>query len=235
MLIRPKLLLASSTLLAAATVVPALAQVSLPVVNVTPRDLSECTVATSLRGTSDVATCNCQEGSLSGSAWGTDIYTDDSAICAAARHKGVIGTGGGRVNIQAMPGQASYKGSSRNGVNTSDYGSWAGSFRFVSLGSLAVTEGGTCDSVATWRGRASALACSCPANFSMTRSVWGSDTYTDDSYICKAALHAGVIGRSGGRVTVELLGGQQSYKGSSRNGVATSDYGSWGGSYRFIR
>jgi len=235
MIIRPKFMLAASALVAAALFAPALAQTGLPVVNVAPIEMNECTVGTSLRGTGAVGTCNCQAGTLSGTAWGTDIYTDDSSICAAARHAGVIGTRGGRVNIQAQPGQSSYRGSTRNGISTSNFGSWGGSYRFVALGAVAVTDAGVCENAKGWRGKASALSCSCPANFALSASVWGSDVYTDDSYICKAALHAGVIGRNGGSVKIELLGGQSSYAGSTRNGVATSDYGSWDGSYRFIK
>ncbi len=67
-------------------------------------------------------------------------------------------------------------------------------------------------------------------------SVWGTDIYTDDSSICNAALHAGLINSgSGGTVTIEIRPGQQSYTGSSRNGVGSASYAAWYGSYVFIR
>lgn len=67
-----------------------------------------------------------------GSTWGTDIYTDDSRIGSAAVHKGLITFAtGGSVNIQILPGQSGYLGSTRNGVTTSSYGSWPRSFAFV--------------------------------------------------------------------------------------------------------
>jgi hypothetical protein len=67
------------------------------------------------------------------------------------------------------------------------------------------------------------------------RTVWGTDIYTDDSDIRKAAIHAGVIA-NGERKTIiiEVIPGNSSYVGTTRNGVTTSSYGSWGGSYRFI-
>jgi hypothetical protein len=34
-------------------------------------------------------------------------------------------------------------------------------------------------------------------------------------------------------VTVTVLPGQASYQGTSRNGVSSSSFGAWGGSYRF--
>ncbi|XP_073448145.1 vitrin-like [Aquarana catesbeiana] len=64
-------------------------------------------------------------------------------------------------------------------------------------------------------------------------TVCGTDVYTDDSSICKAAIHAGILGNNGGLVTVEKTPGQQRYSGSARNGVTTRNYGSWPGSFVF--
>lgn len=72
----------------------------------------------------------------------------------------------------------------------------------------------------------------CPANCDAT--VWGTDIYTDDSSICTAAVHAGVIPASGGAVTFTVVAGQDSYTGTTQNGVTTSNYGSWGGSFSFV-
>ena len=63
-------------------------------------------------------------------------------------------------------------------------------------------------------------------------TVWGTDVYTDDSSICTAGVHAGKITRlAGGLVTIEIRPAQAAYLGSARNGVTTSNYGSWGGSF----
>lgn len=65
-------------------------------------------------------------------------------------------------------------------------------------------------------------------------SVWGTETYTDDSSVCSAAVHAGIINPvEGGRVVIEIAPGEDSYEGSAENGVTSSDYGSWGGSFTF--
>jgi len=78
------------------------------------------------------------------------------------------------------------------------------------------------------------LTCACtPQAVATSAAVWGVDVYTDDSAICRAALHAGAIGPQGGVVTVLPEAGRASYPGSARNGVTTSSYGSWGGSFRF--
>jgi hypothetical protein len=87
--------------------------------------------AVNLRGTGQQLTCWCTPESTSGGAvWGTDVYTDDSIICRAAVHAGVIGSGGGSVRIRAQPGMQSYAGTLRNGVESTRYDSWHGSFRF---------------------------------------------------------------------------------------------------------
>lgn len=75
----------------------------------------------------------------------------------------------------------------------------------------------------------------CPANGSFA-TVWGSTVYTDDSSVCTAGVHAGVISRqNGGRVVIEMRAGGQSYQGSSQNGVTTLNYGSWPGSFVVVR
>jgi hypothetical protein len=72
----------------------------------------------------------------------------------------------------------------------------------------------------------------CPAGCGESGSgVWGTDIYTNDSGVCEAAIHAGVITNEGGLVAVTYVEGQDSYTGSERNGITTSDYGSWGGSF----
>lgn len=65
--------------------------------------------------------------------------------------------------------------------------------------------------------------------------VWGTDTYTDDSSVCTAAVQAGLVTlASGGTVTIEIRPGASSYTGSSRHGITSESYGSWKGSYAFV-
>ena len=53
--------------------------------------------------------------------------------------------------------------------------------------------------------------------------VHGTDSYPSETALCIAALHAGVITKKGGTVTVQLNPGAPAYKGSQRNGVMTAD------------
>ncbi|MBL9200637.1 MAG: putative Ig domain-containing protein [Opitutaceae bacterium] len=65
-------------------------------------------------------------------------------------------------------------------------------------------------------------------------AVWGTDVYTDDSTVARAAVHAGVLAVGETRtVTVTILPGRPSYAASTRNGVASASWGSWSGSYSF--
>lgn len=78
----------------------------------------------------------------------------------------------------------------------------------------------------------------CPAG-GTTATVWGGDgIYTDDSSICTAAVHAGLITvERGGVVLVEKLEGRPSYaESSTRNGITTRDWStSWSGSFSLER
>lgn len=74
----------------------------------------------------------CEAGGQFRTVWGTDVYTDDSSVCTAAVHMGLITReNGGTVRIQIAPGRESYTGTQRNGVRSSNYGRWSGSFVFV--------------------------------------------------------------------------------------------------------
>lgn len=88
-----------------------------------------------------------------------------------------------------------------------------------------------------WRGQnGQRYTLQCPAGGTISSRLWGTDIYTDDSSICTAAVHAGLITTSsGGTVTIEIRPAQQSYAASTRNGVASRDYGYWNGSFIFVR
>jgi len=64
-------------------------------------------------------------------------------------------------------------------------------------------------------------------------SVWGTDTYTGDSALAPAAVHAGVV-QTGETAVVKVTVVQPllQYQGSARNGVSSQDYGHYGTAYR---
>ena len=67
-------------------------------------------------------------------------------------------------------------------------------------------------------------------------SVWGGadGVYKDDSHLGKAAVHAGLlkVGEKG-VVKVVIIPGAKRYMGSTRNGISTTHYGPFEGSFRF--
>ncbi len=64
-------------------------------------------------------------------------------------------------------------------------------------------------------------------------AVWGSGPYTLDSNLRSAAIHAGVLPREGsGIVRVVCVKSPGSFSGSSRNGVSSSSYGSYGKAFQ---
>ncbi len=76
----------------------------------------------------------------------------------------------------------------------------------------------------------------CPAFTYINPVVYGTDLYTVDSSICKAAVHAGLISpKAGGVVTIQIKPDASSYTGSTRNGVSSKSYGAYEGSYVFVK
>jgi len=175
--------------------------------------------------------CHCDETVGNNQFWGTDVYTDDSALCHAAVHAGAIPASGGVIHVRRAPGRTSYRGSTRNGFTSSDYGSWDSSIVFDAPGTLAKSLGGAPLCPVTYNANPGFTGnCTCDAG--RGGPVWGTNPYTDDSAVCSAAIHAGVIGSGGGVIHLSPAPGQSRYAGSTRNGFTTSDYGSWPRSFR---
>ncbi|HMG99846.1 MAG TPA: LCCL domain-containing protein [Terriglobales bacterium] len=197
--------------------------------------------ATSLNGKDgETLTLACAPNGTAHSVWGSDIYTSDSSICTAAVHSGLITfQQGGTVTVELRPGRPIYGASERNGVTTSDFGSYQHSFVFKTPNMEAVLREAEDATPVMWNTSATVVSFEvgktykfkCPDG-RIEGSVWGTDIYTLDSSICNAAVHAGKLtAESGGPVTIELRPGQDSYKGTTRNGVTTNDYGNYGHSF----
>ena len=195
----------------------------------------------------------CPGGGTVGNVYGSGLYTDDSSVCTAAIHAGLISlAAGGTVTIEMRAGASSYTSSARNGITSRGYGGWPGAFAFPAAAGGTTTAAATPTTAtgtvaaavaASWssdtrsyRSRVgSTYRFTCPAG-GRTSTIWGSGTYTDDSSVCTAAVHAGLISLArGGSVTVQIRAGLSSYVRSTRNGVTSKSYGPWPGAYVFIR
>jgi len=177
-------------------------------------------------------TCSCPAQASSGSVWGSGPYTADSNICTAARHAGAIGTNGGVIQLIERPGQSSYTGSSKNGVETSNWGSYGSSYDVLAAGDRPATT--SLPACSTIPAGVSELACSCAPGVALG-SAWGNDPYTADSDICTVALHSGYIDKDGGDVFVLRVQGLGEYYGATSNGVTTGSWGAYGDSIVFDR
>jgi hypothetical protein len=73
-------------------------------------------------------------GALEGTVWGTDVYTRDSAIGAAAVHAGLLKPGQTAVlRLTVAAAQKSYPGSMRNGVTSNDYSDFPECWRLSAI------------------------------------------------------------------------------------------------------
>jgi hypothetical protein len=70
-------------------------------------------------------------GANQGALYGTDTYTTDSTLAKAAVHAGVLKQGQtGVVRVTILPAQATFTGSTRNGVTSSEWGQYPAAFQF---------------------------------------------------------------------------------------------------------
>jgi hypothetical protein len=179
-------------------------------------------------------TCDCiASQTRDGAVWGTDLYTDDSDLCRAALHAGAIPPAGGRITVMREAGRDLYVGSLRHGVRSSDYGAFAASLRFAGVAVPSEREQRCPASFAINPDLPTPFSCVCDADATRDGAVWGSDVYTADSALCRAARHAGAIPAEGGRITVERVAGRDLYAGTARHGVRSSDYGAYPAGIRF--
>jgi hypothetical protein len=164
--------------------------------------------------------------------WGTDIYTYDSSVCLAAIHAGVLrAQQAASVTFTMGPGDASFRGSDSNGVTSAPYTGYDSSFTFDKS-----SEPGRIDGLTTMRmpdGFTGSVTVVCPALGNFPQPLWGTDVYADDSSICAAAAHYGLITlNAGGPVVVTPAGPQSAFKGMVRNNVTSKDYPNWPTSFR---
>lgn len=174
-----------------------------------------------------------------GSVWGSNPYTADSALAKAAVHAGVLQSGEtGWVRVTILPGQQSYVGSSKNGVTTGDWGQYRLSYRLEGAAAAPQPPGPPPApmTLSGFRGSIGKALSFRVIGSADAGGVWGSNPYTADSMLAKAAVHAGVLQPGeAGLVTVTILPGQLSYVGSTHNGVTTRGWGPFELSFRVER
>lgn len=188
--------------------------------------------------------CLCSAPNLNTNVWGTAKYTSDSNLCKAALHAGKITAQGGTISYTMAGAQTYFSGTSANGVTTQSYGPWTNSYSFNTVASTApptttqptvtpTTTLSACPASPVSASQTSGtFSCQC-GTLNPYASIWGTGTYTDDSNICKAAVHTGKITSQGGAVSYSIVAGLSSYPGTSANGVVSSSFGAWSRSFSF--
>ncbi|MFL5339386.1 MAG: LCCL domain-containing protein [Gemmataceae bacterium] len=69
-------------------------------------------------------------GAPGGSLWGTDVYTTDSTLAAAAVHCGILKPGQtGVVKVTMMASPPAFQGSTRHGLTSSGYGQYPAAYK----------------------------------------------------------------------------------------------------------
>lgn len=186
-------------------------------------------------------------GSVTGYVWGDEVYTDDSSVGTAAVHAGLLKSGQvGTVKVMMLPGQSSYAASQKNGITSMSYLSWERSFRFIRDDKVIINPAPKTATPVTsrihveedpgtllsYRGKVDQVF-----YFSVVGNkdgfAYGTDTYTDDSTLGTAVVHAG-LAKPGERVVVKvtIVPGMTNYMSSTRNGITSHSWGSWSSSYR---
>ncbi|NOQ64132.1 MAG: hypothetical protein GQ582_06430 [Methyloprofundus sp.] len=173
--------------------------------------------------------------------WGSNVYSDDSALAKVAIHTGVLRLGeSGTVRVVIVPEQESYIASHYNTINSSSFSAWNGSYAVsnVSGNTALIPYPGSFSLPLTGFYNLAAFRDTVGAAFHFTvtgennTSIWGAGIYTDDSSLAVSAVHAGIIGLDQtATVKVSILAGQSSYNSSTAFGITSSTYGEWGGSY----
>jgi hypothetical protein len=94
------------------------AQTSPPVTSSQALDIGDCPDTATSFEDGNIYVCACS-GASSGTIYGTDVYTNDSNICQAAIHAGVLKKGvPGRVSVRMVASPRVFKGTTRNGIKS---------------------------------------------------------------------------------------------------------------------
>lgn len=182
-------------------------------------------------GAGDSLICLCPAEGRDRFIWGNGPYAGHSDICTAARHAGVIDATGGPLLVEGRDGLRRYEASEAHGIRSKRWGAYSTSF--VVTPARVATHPLTADSpdpvlrCAGFAPEAAPYTCACPPDSAEGGSVWGSGPYTGDSDVCRAAVHAGAIGPTGGTVLVTAAPGRETYLGTTQNGVSTSKWGAY--------
>ncbi|XP_061820026.1 cysteine-rich secretory protein LCCL domain-containing 2 [Nerophis lumbriciformis] len=199
---------------------------------------------TRLRDKCRGVTCNrykCPANCLNrkGKVWGTLYYDVQSSICRAAIHFGAIDNNGGLVDVTRMETKSPFfVKANKNGVESFSKYKPGNAFMLAKVQETNADCYTTVAEICPFKKPLSHCPrVICPSDCKSQPSYWspviGNNIYTDNSSICKAAIHAGVIPPDGGFVDVLPLDKRKNYVGVLKNGIQSeSKSNTDGGSFR---
>jgi|CXWL01.1.fsa_nt_gi hypothetical protein len=173
-----------------------------------------------------------------GDVRGTDEYTADSSIGAAAVHAGLVKIGETADIVVHFGGRKeSFSGSERNGITSRGYGQSPRSYRLLALsenpdapymGNRTALRGNesaylTLNMLSGQAPLKPGTSILVPVHGKPNGPVYGDETYASESSLDAAAVHAGVLKPNQfGLVQLIIEPGQDSYTGTIKNGVAST-------------
>lgn len=181
----------------------------------------------------DVFRYQCPPGGTASVIYGLGMYAINSSVCTAAVHWGLFTIeDGGSATIEILQAIDHYPSVSANGLLSLDAEAGAASFMFVPENAPSGPWSGT---AVVYRGEIGQKHdYDCPPGGSAS-PIWGTGLYTDDSSVCTAAVHAGLITfEQGGIVTIKIRPGREDYRGTVQNHVVSGNWAISSGSYVFV-
>lgn len=168
--------------------------------------------------------------------YGSDPYTINTGLCKAGLHKGVINEYGGIMkqiiigffffyfsyNLFILGRKTNFVGLTKNGLTSLEYPQPSDAMTIeVSDIPFPIYNEMSCGYIEIF----SCVGLENKCNYLKVETpVYGSNPYSSDSNLCKAALHSGLIGPKGGFCLKYPLGQVRSFRGTINNSIPTLTY-----------
>ncbi|KAK6588479.1 scavenger receptor 1 precursor [Cryptosporidium xiaoi] len=170
---------------------------------------------------------------------GHKVYTPRSSICQAAMHMGIISETGGDFIVGLYPGLKKYSGAAgKNGIVSADENKPQA--RSFVVGAAPKPRQLNCYDTASFIfqlpvGERELVICPGDCGLESSAKVYGMDSYSPVSSICRAAIHSSKLtGSTGGEVQIEVGPEQFHFEQSNRNGIQSESTGYYIRSFKFV-
>jgi hypothetical protein len=172
------------------------------------------------------------------SVFGSFIYHPLSSICSSAVHAGNLEEEGGYILVEKVQGKEIYNGSVGSYDKISSTFSKS-KISFKTKKAIPPTKISCTDTPAVSPFNTATVGTKfvviCPKKCSENKLfIYGTEVYSDQSPICLAGFHSGVMNDRGGELEFIIESGQNFYKGSKSFGIISKSRDAYVRSYKFI-